>query len=471
MHTTTSDDPAHASERRRAAIVSIDRTIRSLETMRALLLTQEQASDQWRSSGHASFEAWRGQTSGIGVREARREAAVATTVAREPAIRAALQQDAVTMQHAAVITAAERRAARTGANPLDDGERTQLLAVAKQHDAEEFARITARWMATRDATAHDRDHDRIRARRFLSIAETPRGTHIKGFLDPVAGHTLKLALEAATPKPAPDDARDHPQRAADALVTIAEHALASGSLKGGALVRPHVSFIMSEQSFLESRRELSRRSGAPAEGTVDPTVTASSPAPSTPATLEDGTPLPLSETARLLCDAEITRVVVDADDVPVNLGRTVRLYSREQRRAVVARDRTCRFDGCQQPARWCQVHHIDWWERDGGETSIDNAILLCSFHHHEVHRQTLSVSRIPGAPPEVRLNQPPASERSDPSRPRNAGPPHRQRPRTTPPPSGPRRQSPARPSSDREPHRPALSNAPPVQGQLLVPAH
>lgn len=413
------------SLKRRAAIASIDRTISSLEAMRAMLLTEEQYSGQWRTTGHATFEAWRGQTAGIGARAARRESAIAATLSKEPEVRRAVAENTVTIGHAGVIAATAQRASRLGIAAFNAQDRSDLLALAQRHDVDSFAKAVDRWLAARDAVAHDLEHEQIRARRFLTVAHTPRGTHIKGLLDPVAGHTFKLALEAATAKPSADDTRDFTQRAADALSSLAEHALASGNMKNGALVRPHVSLIVSEQSFVESRRELARRGELAERGASGALAAPTSLAPSaageppdssrardvpaqrldrvfhTPATLEDGTPLPLTETARLLCDAEITRIVVDADSVPTNLGRSVRLYSREQRRAVVARDRGCRFEGCHQPARWCEVHHIAWWDRDNGETSVENGILLCSFHHHEVHRHHLSVTRERGEPPRV----------------------------------------------------------------------
>jgi len=61
-----------------------------------------------------------------------------------------------------------------------------------------------------------------------------------------------------------------------------------------------------------------------------------------------------------------------------------RAVSGPTRRALVIRDKECRFDGCRRPAPWCDAHHIIHWA-DGGETTLDNLVLLCRSHHRMVH--------------------------------------------------------------------------------------
>jgi Domain of unknown function (DUF222) len=72
------------------------------------------------------------------------------------------------------------------------------------------------------------------------------------------------------------------------------------------------------------------------------------------------------------------------------------------RRAVLLRDRACAWPQCDRPAAHCDVHHLRH-QRDGGETSIQNCILLCQFHHDVcVHRRGWQVTLHPDGTTEAR---------------------------------------------------------------------
>jgi hypothetical protein len=60
------------------------------------------------------------------------------------------------------------------------------------------------------------------------------------------------------------------------------------------------------------------------------------------------------------------------------------LFSGPIRRALVLRDGGCAFPGCDRPPRWCDGHHVKHWA-DGGPTCLDNAVLVCGFHHRLLH--------------------------------------------------------------------------------------
>ncbi|RII41244.1 HNH endonuclease [Galactobacter valiniphilus] len=99
-------------------------------------------------------------------------------------------------------------------------------------------------------------------------------------------------------------------------------------------------------------------------------------------------PVPLSALAARLCEDAVSLLVTDDAGSPLAYGRSRRLFSPQQRRVLTVRDGGCRAPGCNAPPGWCHAHHVIPWER-GGASDVDNAVLLCSFHHHEVHRGRL----------------------------------------------------------------------------------
>src|SRR5699024_11784028 len=94
-------------------------------------------------------------------------------------------------------------------------------------------------------------------------------------------------------------------------------------------------------------------------------------------------PVSPSPTRPLPCEAELIPAVLGTNGALLDLGRTARQFSADQRRALIARDRGCAAPNCKIPAPWCDAHHVEPW-KDGGSTSVVNAVLLCSHHHHAV---------------------------------------------------------------------------------------
>jgi hypothetical protein len=108
--------------------------------------------------------------------------------------------------------------------------------------------------------------------------------------------------------------------------------------------------------------------------------------------------LPPASIRRLLCDSSVTPVITASsgtgdsladllrphrDDV-LYVGRTHRVVTPRQRRALEVRDQHCAFPGCRVSTRRTEAHHVIPWE-DDGPTDLDNLVLLCKAHHHAVH--------------------------------------------------------------------------------------
>lgn len=110
--------------------------------------------------------------------------------------------------------------------------------------------------------------------------------------------------------------------------------------------------------------------------------------------LLDGTGLSPGEVRRLACGAGILPAVLGTDSEVLDLGREVRLFNAPQRKAMAIRDRECRAEGCTVPAAWCEAHHLNPWST-GGRTDLADGALLCSFHHHRVHKAEYHHDRLP----------------------------------------------------------------------------
>jgi predicted restriction endonuclease len=86
----------------------------------------------------------------------------------------------------------------------------------------------------------------------------------------------------------------------------------------------------------------------------------------------------------MACIADVTPVIVGADGVRLYLGRTTRLASPAQRRALRAMYRRCAVPGCSACWDSVVIHHLKYF-RHGGLTDIDNLLPLCIKHHHFAH--------------------------------------------------------------------------------------
>ena len=186
----------------------------------------------------------------------------------------------------------------------------------------------------------------------LQIADTLDGGDVRGLLSPETTELVRTALRAIIGVPDKTDRRTTPQRYADALGDLARFFLDSGTCtgggSGGGKVRPHLSVHVGWDAFTEQARQAG----------VDPATF-----------VETGQPIPRTVFERIACDSEVTRVVFGPDSEPLDVGRAQRTVTPAQRRAVIARDKTCRGPDCHAPPRLCDVHHLIWWTR-GGVTSV-----------------------------------------------------------------------------------------------------
>ena len=240
-----------------------------------------------------------------------------------------------------------------------------LLEFAATLSVTDFRKAVVYWSNCADAERAELDAARQIEATALHASKTFGGmVRTDGLFDPEGGEIILQALDAAmTPEAREDgasgDLRAAPLRRADALVHICKQYLASfPGVVGGH--RPHATLIVDLETL---RGGDGRRCDLSRTGTITP------------------------ETARrILCDADVSRIIVAGDSVPLDLGRSVRTATPAQRRALAVRDGGCVREGCDRPPEWTDVHHKTHWI-DGGKTDLDDLELLCRPHHIEEHEK------------------------------------------------------------------------------------
>lgn len=100
--------------------------------------------------------------------------------------------------------------------------------------------------------------------------------------------------------------------------------------------------------------------------------------------LDTGDALSAGEVRRLACGAGILPAILDGPSLPLDLGRSNRLFTESQRVALATRFTACAADGCDRPFAWTEIHHERAWS-EGGSTDLANAIAVCHFHHRRIH--------------------------------------------------------------------------------------
>jgi len=103
--------------------------------------------------------------------------------------------------------------------------------------------------------------------------------------------------------------------------------------------------------------------------------------------------LPIETVRRLCCDSSLLVATDDKNGKTKDISRKHRVVHPSLRRKVMSRDRGCRFPGCTHE-KWLTAHHVVHWA-DGGETTAENLVMLCSKHHRLLHEGGFEIK--PGA--------------------------------------------------------------------------
>jgi hypothetical protein len=305
-------------------------------------------------NGNVTAVGWIANTCGMSRNSAGDRLCVGKQLGELPKVAEALRTGQISYQAASVICHLRDKLGERGAE-LNEEQWVDYGSRFSIYDLNKLALVTRHCV---DPDGFLRDANEDFERRQLFISQMNGMYVIDGTLDAEGGAALKTAIDALTKRHAPDDDRTPRQRRADALVELVYHAMDQGTLPKRNGVRPHITITTT------------------LEGLKDELGAAASE-------LEQGMPVSSQTVQRLACDGCLCRVL-KADSIPIDVGRVTRAVSPSQKRALRARDKHCRFPGCDRPVSWTSPHHIEFWAR-GGSTNLPNLLSLCFFHHRCVH--------------------------------------------------------------------------------------
>ena len=313
---------------------------------------EEELWSGWRSCAH-----WLNWRAGISLGAARERLRVARCLADLPLTCAEMEKGRLSWSKVRALT----RVATT-----ENEER--LVEFALHHTASQLERLVRAWRRADAAVAElagTPEMAELADRRHLTVHLTADGMYeVRGLLLPEVGALLVETLDAAG---------DELYRQERALEREADAAAGEPTPPTPPGLRPTPSERRHDAlgAWLEDR----------AEAKVQLVVHTMAGGPEILAT-EEGSHVPAGTSRRLACDAETVEVKRGRDGSVLDVGRRQRTVGWRLRKALDVRDGGCRFPGC--GSRYTQAHHAIPWS-EGGETKLDNLILLCRFHHKAVH--------------------------------------------------------------------------------------
>ncbi len=343
----------------------------------------------WHMQGALSCAHWLAWRVGWDLRTARERVRIARKLAELPLVDEQLRLGAMSYSQARAITrvaTAEKEhlwvayAKRMPASQLDKLCRSyeNVQAYDQAHGVAAGAMAAAQVAAQRTVTRRSLDNGMVKFEVVLPSDEAA-----------IVWAALNAAMDTSSTNPTPEapssaeqtPAEPSPAQPTPAEPTPAEPPTAKAPTSTDRGRQRADAFI----SIIQDRMRGARPQRTPVEViiTVPHAGLHGSAEPAALAMMADGEIIAASTARRLCCDAGVVVAHVDAQGQPLSIGRKTRTIPAAIKRALLLRDRTCRFPGCTH-SRYVDGHHIEHWA-NGGETALANLMLLCSAHHTLLH--------------------------------------------------------------------------------------
>lgn len=351
-------------------IVALQRAVTRAEREIARRLAAFEGSGGHAAHGYRSAATWFAERTGVSRRDAARRVTTAKRLGRCRLVDRAWSEARLSSRAVDELC----RVSEDFPAQFADQE-AHMVAFAEDHSIDEVVRRCRHLRTSLDPDASEEEANTRHHERRCRAAVSPDGALLGDFtlfgdqaaivaaaLD--AGLQLERDHDLALHPDDPTQHRTVAQRRADVMVDMArfyvERLRDVDGASSAVRVRPNVTVVV----------DLASLAGSPEDGGVCAADRIGSISPET--------------ARRMACDAQVSRVITGPDSRPLDVGRSKRTATAAQRRAIEVRDGGCAIAGCDRPPWWCDVHHIQHWE-SGGSTDLDNLLMLCNEHHHQVH--------------------------------------------------------------------------------------
>jgi len=337
------------------------------------LIREFDEQEGWAHLGFHSCAYWLNFKCGMDLNTARERIRVAHALDRLPQIDSRFAAGAVSYSKVRAMT-----------RIANEGNEDYLLMVATHGTAHHVEKLVQKYRRAKRLQDCDAANEQYENRQLSYHYDHDGGLVIKGRFPAEQGALIVKALEMAmerqysedadsTGSASPDVSAETPEptpistRRADALAEVAETYMNAEPVPNNSADRYQVVVHISDR--IENLSD---------DSDFD-------------ACIENGPHVSAETSRRIACDSSVLGIKEDENGEPLAIGRKTRSIPPAMRRALRMRDEGCRFPGCTND-KFVDGHHIEHWA-DGGETNLDNLVLLCRHHHHLVHEGGFSCEK------------------------------------------------------------------------------
>jgi 5-methylcytosine-specific restriction protein A len=343
------------------ALAELRRRMDALEGEWLALVAEFDRSGEWEAAGYLSAASALRQVCRMDTGRAANEVALARKAAELPEAHAALTAGEISRSHVQAIADAFTPERAETLAPLE----SEFVDAARTCTPRELRSVLRYATDAIDGDGGAASDEAKHARRRWHMSRTFDGPlKIDAQFSGLDAEYWETAITAEMERErVAADPRTPAQWRADAATAIVRRSLDQGTLGTSREVRPHVTVVVDLEELPGSTPELidvlrreRRYRGLLSRATLD----------------------------RMMCDCDITRVVIAGRSEVLDVGRAKRTVTRAQWAALVVRDGGCTAPGCDAPPERCEAHHRRRWG-EGGTTDLDNLELLCWRHHRQRH--------------------------------------------------------------------------------------